>query len=155
MFCGGMREAEAGALAREFAESLLHPKIVPQALERIERHKADGHEVVFLSASLDLYLQFLAERLGADVLICTKLSRQDGFLTGDLQGANCKGGEKLQRLIAHYGERNIDWSRSHAYSDSSSDLPLLERVGTAVAVNPDRRLARTAIDRGWQIRRWG
>jgi HAD superfamily hydrolase (TIGR01490 family) len=154
MLCGEMCDAEASALAREFAESLLRPKIFPQALERIERHKANGHEIVLLSASLDVYLEFLAELLGADMLICTKLLRQDGFLTGDLQGANCKGREKLRRLLAQYGEKNIDWSRSYAYSDSSTDLPVLERVGTAVAVNPDRRLAHAAAERRWRTEYW-
>lgn len=154
MLCGGMREAEVSVLSRDFAETRLLPKIFPQALERIERHKADGHEIVLLSASLDVYLEFLAQMLGADVLICTKLLRQDGFLTGDLHGANCKGPEKLRRLLAHYGEKTIDWRRSYAYSDSSTDLPVLERVGTAVAVNPDRKLARMTIDRGWQIQYW-
>jgi HAD superfamily hydrolase (TIGR01490 family) len=154
MFCGEMREAEAGALAREFTESLLRPKILPQALEQIDRHKADGHEIVLLSASLDVYLEFLAQLLGAGTLICTKLLKQDGFLTGELQGPNCKGPEKLRRLLARYGEKNIDWSRSYAYSDSSTDVPLLERVGTAVAVNPDRRLARMAVERRWRIEYW-
>jgi len=154
MLCGGMRETEVGRLASEFAVSVLRPKIFLQAVERIERHKTDGHEVVFLSASLDIYLESLAELLGADALVCTKVLRQDGFLTGGLHGANCKGREKLRRLLVRYSEETIDWRRSYAYSDSSTDLPILERVGTAVAVNPDRKLALVAVERGWRIENW-
>jgi fatty acyl-CoA reductase len=154
LLCGGMPISAATELGREFAESLLGSKVFPQALELIHRHKTERHEIVLLSASPDIYLERLAELLGADMLICTKLSRATDFLTGDLEGGNCKGREKLRRLLEQYREHNIDWSRSFAYSDSLSDLPILERAGRPVAVNPDRRLARIAVRRRWRIERW-
>ena len=154
MLCGGMQETEVDALGREFAETRLRPNIFPRAVESIERHKADGHKVVFLSASLDVYLDALAHLLGADALVCTKVLRQEGFLTGGLDGSNCKGREKLRRLLECYDEEKIDWRRSYAYADSSTDLPILERVGTAVAVNPERKLVLAAVERGWRMENW-
>ena len=154
MLCGGMPLLEVRALAREFAESCLRSKLYPEALARIHWHKTQQHEVVLLSASLNIYLEVLAEAVEAKKLICTKLLAESSSLTGDIQGLNCKGQEKLRRLLEEYRENDIDWKRSYAYSDSLSDLPILEQVGNVVAVNPGSRLARIAVKRHWQIEHW-
>jgi HAD superfamily hydrolase (TIGR01490 family) len=154
MLCGGMPLIEVRALAREFAESRLRSKLYPQALAWIDWHKTQQHEVVLLSASLNIYLEALAEAVEAKKLICTKLLAESSSLTGDIQGLNCKGQEKLRRLLEEYREEDIDWSGSYAYSDSLSDLPILERVGNVVAVNPNSKLARIAVTRQWRIEHW-
>lgn len=154
MLCGGMPLVEVKALAREFAESWLRSKLYPEALAQIHWHKKEQHEVVLLSASLNIYLEVLAEAVEAKKLICTKLLEGSNCLTGDIQGLNCKGQEKLRRLLEEYRGHDVDWNRSYTYSDSLSDLPILERVGNVVAVNPSSRLARIAAKRHWQIEHW-
>ena len=71
--------------------------------------------------------------------------------TGQLDGALCHGPEKARRVQELATTRDIDLIRSHAYSDSINDLPMLELVGNPVAMNPDRKLAAIARKRGWQI----
>src|SRR5207244_8775371 len=79
---------------------------------------------------------------------------KDGRLTGDLQSPP-PAGEARGALLHEYAERNgVVLSESFAYADSLSDLPMLEMVGTPVAVNPDARLSQVAGQRGWRVGRW-
>jgi fatty acyl-CoA reductase len=74
--------------------------------------------------------------------------------TGELSGAPVAGEARARMLASFARRRNLDLSRSYAYADSISDLPMLEAVGNPVAVNPDSRLAKAARERGWQIKNW-
>ena len=76
---------------------------------------------------------------------------QGGRFTGRLDGRVNHGREKARRVAMFVETRTIDLSRSYAYSDSVSDLPLLEMVGNPVAANPDARLRAVASDRGWRV----
>lgn len=97
----------------------------PEALGRLRWHREQGHEIVIVSASLDVYLGPLAPRLGVDHVISCTLEQMDGTLTGALEGGNVRGPEKVRRLDAWLGSREVElW----AYGDSAGDEELLARA---------------------------
>jgi phosphoserine phosphatase len=109
---------------------------------------------VFLSASPDVYLTELQSRFGVDRLICTKFISGDGEFTGEIYSGNCKGEEKRRRLVEEYSACEVDWDQSYGYGNSVEDVPFLEVVGNAVAVNPDLKLRKIAMQRTWPIETW-
>jgi HAD superfamily hydrolase (TIGR01490 family) len=154
MICTGLTEAELQRLAERFVRDTLMPLVYPQAKEQIHWHQRAGHEVLIISASVDLYISRLADQLGIKRSISTKLKAAGDRTTGWIAGVNCKGRAKLDHLMEKYIEADVNWRESFMYSDSVTDLPLFERVGRPIVVNPDRKLSRIARRRGWTIARW-
>jgi HAD superfamily hydrolase (TIGR01490 family) len=140
-------------LGREALDAVTLRRIYPEGMRRIREHKRAGHRVLLLTGALDVVVEPLAELLDVEV-DCAHLLVEDGRLTGDLQSPP-PAGEARGTLLEEYAARNgIVLSESFAYADSLSDLPMLELVGTPVAVNPDARLSQVAGQRGWRIERW-
>jgi fatty acyl-CoA reductase len=140
-------------LGREALDAVTLRRIYPEGIRRIREHKRAGHRVLLLTGALDVVVEPLAELLQVEV-DCAHLLLKDGRLTGDLQ-APPPAGEARGALLEEYASRNgIVLQESFAYADSLSDLPMLELVGTPVAVNPDARLSQVAGQRGWRIERW-
>ena len=83
--------------------------------------------------------------------IGTRGEVEDGVYTGRLAGPFCYGPGKAEAIVAIAAERNINLADSWSYSDSMSDVPMMELVGNAVAVNPDAQLSALARSRGWPI----
>lgn len=100
------------------------PIIRTKAKERIEWHKQQGHHLVMVSASLELYLEKAAKDLGFDDLLCTRLEEQQNVFTGKLLGANCRCQEKVNRLEHLLGD--LSQYEIYAYGDSAGDKQLLE-----------------------------
>jgi HAD superfamily hydrolase (TIGR01490 family) len=97
----------------------------------------------------------LARELGIDHVICTELEvDEQGCFTGRMRPPMCYGAGKIARLARIAEQQDFLLEQSTFYSDSITDLPLLERVQTPVAINPDARLRRVAERRGWRIERW-
>jgi len=143
-------ERRAGALFRQYIE----PRIYPQARERIERHRARGDQVVLITGSIEAIVAPLAEHLRVSSVIAPRLAVKDGRLTGELVEAPVAGERKAERMAAFAAERGIDLQASVAYGDSADDLPMLERAGRAVVVNPRGRLLDQAMARNWEILYW-
>jgi len=104
------------------------PWVRSQALQRMEWHRAQGHVLVLVSSTLDLYLEPMAALLGFDRLLCSRLEVRvdaDGVerCTGELEGRDCTGLEKLRRLVACVG--GLEGVELHAYGDSAGDRALL------------------------------
>lgn len=135
-------------------EEWVAPHIADAAVARIEEHRAKGHRPVVLSAATVYAVRPLAERLDIDDYLCTYLEIDDGRFTGRLVEPAAYGPGKLQLAEAFAREHNIDLAESYFYSDGHEDLPMLERVGHPVAVNPKRPLRRVAERRGWPIEEW-
>jgi phosphatidylglycerophosphatase C len=111
------------AVARDFATRVTTHLLRPGALERVRWHRERGHRLVLVSASLDIYLTHLVERLGFDDLLCTRLSRRDGVFDGRLLGNNCRGAEKVARLEELIG--GCERYQIYAYGDSAGDREML------------------------------
>ena len=140
-------------LGREALDAVTLRRIYPEGMRRIREHKRAGHRVLLLTGALDVVVEPLAELLDVEV-DCAHLLIKDGRLTGDLQSPPPAGEARGALLEEYAGKTGVVLSDSFAYADSLSDLPMLELVGTPVAVNPDARLSQTAGQRGWRIERW-
>ena len=147
----GRRKDEVVHLGRSVVQEEILPRLYPQAVELLTRHKRAGREVYISSSSPQDFLALLAEGLGIDGVVGTRAAIEDGVYTGELEGEMCHGPEKARRVAELAAERGIDLERSYAYSDSVNDLPMLELVGNPVAVNPDRDLLTHARRHGWPI----
>jgi HAD superfamily hydrolase (TIGR01490 family) len=136
-----------------FREQIL-PRISPVGLACLKEHQAAGHAIVLLTGSLVFLLRPLQELAGAEWLIATELVENSGHFTGEIRGLHPRGKNKAILVQELARRHSLDLSRSYAYGDHLSDLPLLELVGHPVAVNPRRRLRRLARQRRWPIRQF-
>jgi HAD superfamily hydrolase (TIGR01490 family) len=147
--------------AAQFFEALVNDKILSHLTSigqaKIEWHKAQKHRVVIISASIEEIAKPVAEHLGLGKdYLCTHLAVQDDYYTGELAGPLCHGPGKVHwaREWAVKNKLNFSQAIGYFYTDSSSDLPLLEMAAHPVAVNPSRKLAKMARARGWTIERF-
>jgi HAD superfamily hydrolase (TIGR01490 family) len=139
-------------IVRETLEEVLSPIIYAEALELIEEHRNAGRKTVIISSSPIETVEPLGDYLGVDSVIATRARLDDdGRYTGDLE-FYAYGPHKADAIREMAVAERIDLAQSYAYSDSITDLPMLELVGHPVVVNPDRDLARIARDRNWEVR---
>lgn len=129
--------AEVDAAAQVFAERVWGRHMRPDTVARLRWHLAQDHRVVLVSASYRNYLEPLARRLGAHAVLSTELEVVDGVCTGELQGANCRAGVKVERLRAWIDDHGWDSTVIHAYGDSAGDLPMLGIAHHAYRVGSD------------------
>jgi HAD superfamily hydrolase (TIGR01490 family) len=150
----GWDQAEVSAIVRETLEDVIEPIIFDEALDLIRDHQAAGRKVFIVSASPEEIVAPLAQHLGVDEAIATRAELDDlGRYTGRTE-LYCYGPDKAVAMAEVARRDGIDLAASYAYSDSATDIPMLECVGHAVAVNPDRELARAARDNGWEVQRF-
>jgi len=111
-------------LCRRFSEQKGQSLVYADAKTQIAKHKAQGDEVIIISASIENWVCHFAEALKADKLLATQVEVQDGKITGRFLTANCYGKEKVKRLLSAYPER--DKYYLIAYGDSRGDKELLQ-----------------------------
>ncbi|MBB3116212.1 HAD family hydrolase [Corynebacterium bovis] len=143
------------ATLREVAREAMHDVIVPyiysEARDLIRWHREQGHAVAIITASARDLVVPVADELGVDHLLATELEvDDDGLFTGEVLFF-CRGRAKVDGLRALADRHGYDLDASWAYTDSATDLPLLEAVGHPHAVNPDRPLRKEATARGWPV----
>ena len=129
----------------------IQPRLWPETVAAAKEHLAAGREVWLLTAAPVELAEAIARDIGATGALGTIVGHKDGVLTGELVGEPLHGKAKRKAAKKLAKERGISLKRSWAYSDSYNDLPLLSLVGHAVAVNPDKILARHAEAAGWEI----
>lgn len=149
----GDSEADMIAKCDVWYRSDVEPQIAPAARVAVERHRQAGHVVVLATGSTQYAAGPVARGVGIEHVLSSVLEVEDGAFTGRAR-ALCFGRHKVDLAEAWAAEHGVDLARSYFYSDSYNDRPMLERVGTAVAVNPDARLLRLARRRGWPVHRW-
>lgn len=150
----GEREEKVQAQLTQWSNAELVPWICKEAKTAILEHRAKGHVIVLLTSGTSFAVKALAEVLDIEHLLCTEVRVQDGILTDELEKPVCYGPGKVTKAEIFALQQGVDLERSYFYSDSSSDCPMLERVGHPVVVNPDPRMRLIANRRDWPVRRW-
>jgi HAD superfamily hydrolase (TIGR01490 family) len=137
-----------------FMRERILPMIAPRARALVGRHLAAGELCAVVTATNSFVTAPIARELGVPHLIATEPEAVDGRFTGRVAGVPCFREGKIERVEAWLqalGQRLDTLEESTFYSDSHNDLPLLERVRSPVAVDPDPRLAAEAARRGWPV----
>lgn len=145
------------ALQQAFMDEVIYPAIQPQALELVERHRAQGDILAIVTATNEFVTRPIADAFNVAELLAVKLVRDGaGQVTGDIDGIPSFREGKIARVeqwLADMGRQLTDFERVSFYSDSPNDLPLLERANDPVATNPSPALEEVARERGWRILR--
>ncbi|MEU6173903.1 HAD family hydrolase [Streptantibioticus parmotrematis] len=148
--CRGWNVQQVREIVAETLHDLIDPLIYDEAASLIEEHHAAGRDVVIVSTSGAEVVEPIGAILGADHVVATRMVVEDGRYTGEV--AYYAYGENKAKAVAELADtEGYDLARSYAYSDSATDVPMLESVGHPYAVNPDRALRREAVAREWPV----
>lgn len=148
--CAGWDVEQISRIVDETLDDIVTPLIFSEASEVIAAHKDKGHDIILISASGTEVVGPIATLLGADHFAASTMQISDGKYNGNLE-FYCYGKNKvvaIQELSTQYG---YDLASCFAYSDSITDLPMLEAVGFPATVNPDKQLRKHAEKFNWPI----
>lgn len=147
----GWDREEVRTMVKETLSEIIEPLIYAEALELIDFHLAQGDEVYLVSSAPAEIVEPFAELLDLTGTISSLAAVDEhGKFTGEMKFF-AQGDNKAAAVRALAAARELDLAESYAYSDSETDVPMLELVGHPYAVNPDRTLAKIAHDRQWPI----
>jgi HAD superfamily hydrolase (TIGR01490 family) len=138
-------------LGHEYCESVLIKNLYPEARAMIEANRAAGIAPVLVTGSPDFVAAALAERLDIADIAANRLVYNRGLATGRLRPPVMAGDQKAAWCESYAIANQLDLANCWGYADSFYDLPFLSAIGHPVAVNPDRRLAASALSRQWPI----
>lgn len=151
----GEQKSMVMRVTEDFYDSTIKELYRPGAMDAIRMHRDMDHKISLLTSSFD-ELSFLVQKeLNLDYCLCTRLEVDKNLYTGKTVGPACFGKNKVtfaQELCDRLG---ISLEDCTFYTDSASDIPLLNLVGRAVAVNPDPHLRARAQMKRWEIVDWG
>jgi len=151
----GVPSAVIDERTRQWFDADVRDTLLPAARAAKDGHRAAGRPIVLLSNTSNYQAAIAAEAWGFDAWIANRFTvGPDGTLDGDFEPPLSYGVGKITRAEAWAADAGVDLDASWFYSDSISDLPMLERVRHPVVVQPDPRLARIARRRGWPIEDW-
>lgn len=148
--CRGWNVEQVREIVAETLHDLIDPIIYDEAASLIEEHHTAGRDVVIVSTSGAEVVEPIGELLGADRVVATRMVVENGVFTGEVE-YYAYGPTKAEAIAQLAESEGYDLSRCYAYSDSATDLPMLESVGHPHAVNPSRALRREAAARGWPV----
>ncbi|PKK40313.1 hypothetical protein ABB02_00422 [Clostridiaceae bacterium JG1575] len=134
----GYSQEALDQLGRQFFHQGIKPSLYLDGLQTLSRHHREGYRVILLSASPEFYIRFFELSPLVEKAMGSRFEVKNDIFTGQMEGKNNKGAEKMRRLMDYLGEDAIDWGGSVAYSDSLSDRPILEATGTAFLINHRR-----------------
>jgi HAD superfamily hydrolase (TIGR01490 family) len=147
----GWDRRDVERLVREVLVEVIDPFVYQEALDLMALHRAEGRQIYIVSSSPEEVVRPLASHFGVSGVIATRARIEDGRYTGELE-FYCYGEAKAQAIRSLAERVGIELESSYAYTDSITDLPMLEAVGHPVAVNADRDLRREAEARTWDVR---
>jgi HAD superfamily hydrolase (TIGR01490 family) len=146
----GWNVGQVRQIVAETLHELIEPTIYAEAAALIGEHRAAGRDVVIVSTSGEEVVAPIGALLGVDRVVATRMAVVDGHYTGEIE-YYAAGPAKAVAVRALAESEGYDLADCYAYSDSVSDIPMLDAVGHAFAVNPDRGLRKTATERGWPV----
>ena len=145
--------ADALSMRARFMAEVMRPALRPEAVALVEQHRAAGDLIALVTATNEFVTAPIAEAFGIEHLIAVELERDaEQRYTGAIRGVPSFREGKIARVDGWLQSLGAQWSefeRVTFYSDSTNDLPLLERVSHPVATNPSPALAQIAAERGW------
>jgi HAD superfamily hydrolase (TIGR01490 family) len=150
----GTREREVIDRTMAFYREEIASTVKPQAQAAIDAHKRDGDLVFLLTSSSNYLMAPLSDLLQIDGFLANRFVAVDGVFTGEAYTPLCFGPGKVEHAQVVADKVGVALRDCAFYTDSASDLPMLEAVGEPVAVDPDPWLRRVASQRGWRIERW-
>ena len=148
----GQSEKKLAEEAIAWVEESVLETIYPEAEQLVAEHLAESHVVAIVSGATAFVVRPIAARLGIEHILYTRLEVENGLFTGRVIEPICFEEGKIYWLQQFIDEQGIDLAKSFFYTDSITDLPLLDLVGHPVATNPDPLLYRTAVKRRWPVR---
>ena len=134
-----------------FVTERIKPRILPQAVELIDRHRQAGDYIMVITSTIEFVTRPIVDLFEIETLLAPNPEFSDGRYTGLIKGVPSFGQGKVTRLLAWLENNNHDLHGSYFYSDSHNDLPLLNHVDHPVAVDPDPVLRDAAKTNGWEI----
>jgi HAD superfamily hydrolase (TIGR01490 family) len=148
--CQGWQAERVREIVSRHLDEIIVPHLYAEARALVSGHHEAGRDVIVVSASGHEVVDPIAALLGADTVIATTMVIADGRYTGDV-AFYVYGEAKAARMRELAAQRGYQLADCYAYSDSITDLPMLEAVGHPTAVNPDRALRQLATARDWPI----
>ncbi|WP_374110457.1 HAD-IB family hydrolase [Mycolicibacterium sp. F2034L] len=148
--CTGWDVEQVKSIVGETLHEIVDPLVFAEAADLIADHKLCGRDVVVVSASGEEIVAPIARALGATHAMATRMVVEDGRYTGEI-AFYCYGEGKVQAIRALAEREGYALEHCYAYSDSMTDIPMLECVGHPTVVNPDRALRKEAAARGWPV----
>ncbi len=158
------REAARGVRGRDVADFAARldawvreevlPHVAPAAVREVTRRREQGDLCAVLTSSTTFSAGPVAAHVGIDEVLATRLEEEAGRFTGRVVDPICYGAGKVALAETWANEHDVDLGESAFYTDSISDLPMLERVKEPVVINPDPRLRLLAWRRGWRVEKW-
>jgi HAD superfamily hydrolase (TIGR01490 family) len=146
--CQGWEVAQVSEIVSETLHKIIDPIVYDEAVELIGLHKAAGRDVVIVSSSGEEVVTPIGAILGADHVVATRMVVADGKYTGEI-ALYAYGPQKAVAIRDLAADLGYDLAECYAYSDSVTDVPMLESVGHPFVVNADRALRRIAAERDW------
>jgi HAD superfamily hydrolase (TIGR01490 family) len=146
--CAGWDVAQVREIVSETLHEIIDPIVYNEAVDLIAMHKSAGRDIVIVSTSGEEVVGPIGAMLGADHVVATRMVEADGKYTGEISRYTY-GPEKAVAIRELAERHGYDLGECYAYSDSVTDLPMLETVGHPFAVNADRALRKAALERGW------
>lgn len=151
----GTPERSLDQRTSDWFQANLASRLRSDARAALAEHAASSHPRILLTTSSSFVAAEATRSWGLDAWLANSFpTDSEGRLTGDIGKPVCYGAGKVAHAERWAAENDVDLDRSYFYTDSYSDLPMLERVAEPRVVTPDPRLRRAAIRRGWPILEW-
>ena len=148
--CAGWDVATVREIVADTLHNVVDPLVYDEAVSLIEEHRLAGRDIVIVSTSGSEVVGPIGEMLGADRVVATRMEIVDGRYTGEIEHY-VYGEEKAHAILDLASTVGYDLPSCYAYSDSVTDVPMLDAVGHAHAVNPDKELRKVAASHGWPV----
>jgi HAD superfamily hydrolase (TIGR01490 family) len=148
--CAGWDVEQVKSIVGETLHDIVDPLVFAEAADLIADHRLCGRDIVVVSASGEEIVAPIARALGATHAMATRMVVEDGRYTGEI-AFYCYGEGKVEAIRALAAREGYTLEHCYGYSDSITDLPMLEIVGHPTVVNPDRALRKESAARGWPM----